>query len=65
MYGRLLGKKLNFTILTECASSGRQMEIEIDSDLNMMKVTEGSEPVISLTIIDSEAMKEKSIVDIF
>jgi hypothetical protein len=65
VYGRLLSNDLTFTINTECANSGRQIEIELDSDLNIIRMTEGSEPVISLTVFNSEKMKERGIVDIF
>ena len=65
MYGRLQDSKLNFTVRTVCANSGRRITIELDSDLNIASAPVGSEPVISLTIFDSEKMKEKSIVDIF
>ena len=65
MYGRLLSRELAFTINTECANSGRQIEIELDSNLNIAEMTEGAEPFITMTLFNSERMKEKSIVDIF
>jgi hypothetical protein len=65
VYGRLKNRELNFTIQSECANSGRQIEIELDSDLNITGMTEGSDPFYSMALINTARMKELSIVDIF
>ena len=63
--GRLLDRDLEYTIQSSCANSGRPMEIAIDSDLNIGQVTEGARPMYSMALIDTEKMKEKSIIDVF
>ena len=41
------------------------MEISVDSDLNIGRVTEGADPMYSMALMDTETMKEKSIIDVF
>jgi hypothetical protein len=65
VYGRLQNKELTFTINSECANSGKQIEIELDSELNITGMSEGSDPVYSMALINTDRMKEASIVDIF
>jgi len=65
VYGRLQKKELSFTINAECANSGRQMEIELDSELNINNVTDGADPMFCLPIVPLANTKEPSIVDIF
>jgi hypothetical protein len=65
VYGKLKKKKLSFTIQAECANSGRQIEIELDSELNIKNVTDGSNPMFCLPIVPIVNSKEPSIVDIF
>jgi len=65
VYGRLQNRNLTFTIHTECANSGRQIEIKLDSELNITRMTEGADPMYSMALINTGKMKEASIVDIF
>ena len=65
MYGRLQNKDLPFTINTNCANSGKQIQIEIDSEMNIISMTEGADPMYSMALINTDKMKEKSIVDVF
>ena len=65
VYGRLQNEELFFTVNSECANSGKPMEIELDSDLNIINVDEGSEPMYCIAIMDTAKTKEPSIVDIF
>jgi len=65
VYGRLQNKELSFTVHSECANSGRQIEIELDSELNITGVTDGSDPMFCLPLMDTARTKEPSIVDIF
>ncbi len=65
MYGRLQNKNLTFTIDTKCANSGKQLRIELDSDMNITFMTEGADPFYSMALINTDKMKEKSIVDVF
>ena len=41
------------------------MEIAVDSDLTIGRVTDGADPMYSMALVDTEKMKEKSIVDVF
>jgi hypothetical protein len=65
VYGSLKNKDLTFTIDTKCANSGRDIHIEMDSDMNITAMTEGAEPMYSMALINTDKMKEKSIVDVF
>jgi hypothetical protein len=65
VYGRLQNKALTFTINTACANSGKQIQIDLDSDLNITGMTEGANPIYSMALINTDRMKEISIVDIF
>jgi len=65
VYGSLQNKDLTFIINTKCANSGREIEIKLDSDLNIKAMSEGAEPVYSMALINTDKMKEKSIVDVF
>ena len=42
---------MTFTIRSECANSGRQIEIALDSELNIANVTDGSEPMFCLPLV--------------
>ncbi|MBW2217327.1 MAG: hypothetical protein JRF34_09060 [Deltaproteobacteria bacterium] len=65
MYGRLQKKELSFTIQSECANSGRKIEIELDSDLNIINVPDGSDPMFCLPLVSLAKTKSPGIVDIF
>jgi hypothetical protein len=65
VYGRLEGKKLNFTINTKCANSGKKIRIGIDSDMNIISMSEGADLFYSMALLNTDKMKEKSIVDVF
>ena len=65
MQGRLSDRNLEYTIHSSCANSGRLIEIEVDSDLNIGRVTDGARPMYSMALMDTETMTEKSIVDVF
>ena len=53
------------TIDTECANSGKPIKIELDSDLNVIYVDEGSDPMVCVPKVNVFEAKEPSIVDIF
>jgi hypothetical protein len=65
VYGRLRNEELFFTVNSECANSGKPIKIELDGDLNIISVDEGSEPIYCITLMDTAKIKEPSIVDIF
>jgi hypothetical protein len=56
---------LTFTINSKCANSGKQIQIELDSELNITGMTEGSDPIYCLTLMNTDRLKEPSIVDVF
>lgn len=41
------------------------MKIELDSTLNVIAVNEGSNPIVSIPMVDLVKLKEPSIVDVF
>jgi hypothetical protein len=45
--------------------SGREIQIEIDCALNITGMTEGADPMYSMALINTDKMKEMSIVDVF
>jgi hypothetical protein len=63
--GRLSDRNLEYTIHSACANSGRTIEIEVDSELNIGRVTDGARPMYSMAIMNTETMTEKSIIDVF
>ena len=65
MYGRLQNKDLTFTIKTKCANSGKEIQIELDSEMNVTAVTEGSDPFYSMALLNTARLKEPSIVNVF
>jgi len=65
VYGKLQEKELSFTIQSKCANSGRQMEIALDSELNITHVPDGSDPMFCIAITPLAKTKSPSIVDVF
>lgn len=65
MYGRLQNRKLSFAVNSECANSGRPIKFELDSDLNVASIDDGSEPMFCVALIDIAKIREPSILDIF
>jgi hypothetical protein len=63
--GRLKNQNLEYTIHSRCASSGKPLEISIDSDLNISSITEGAAPMYSMALVNTEKMKGKNIIDVF
>jgi hypothetical protein len=56
---------MTFTIETSCANSGEPIRIDLDSEMNITDTTEGCDPFYSMALINSDRMKEPSIVDVF
>jgi hypothetical protein len=65
VYGRLQEKDLSFTIQSECANSGKKIEISLDSELNITKVPEGSDLMFCVALVPLAKTKKPSIVDVF
>ena len=53
------------TIDSMCANSGKPIQIKFDSDLNVLYVEEGADPMICVPKVNLLKTKEPSIVDIF
>jgi len=56
---------LNFTINAKCANSGRNIEIALNSDLEISSVTKDAAPLFCLPIVQLAKTKQPGIVDIF
>ncbi|MBW1899419.1 MAG: hypothetical protein JRI61_10215 [Deltaproteobacteria bacterium] len=63
--GRLQNKNQVYTITTYCANSERKIQIELDGDLNISNVSKGSDLFYSMALMNTDRMKETSIVDVF
>ena len=65
MQGLLLEKNLNCTVETKCAVSGREIDFEIDSNLNFRVRSSVEEPVFFIPMINLGDLDAPSIVDDF
>jgi hypothetical protein len=63
--GRLKNRNLTYTIDTKCANSGRSIKIELDHELNILGMTKEANPMYCLVLINTDKMKEPSIIDLF
>ena len=63
--GRLLEKTLSTIIRTECGHCARQIEIEIDSELNYRVINLEADPLIFIPIVNFGKLDEPSITDVF
>jgi hypothetical protein len=63
--GRLGNEERWMTINTQCAQSGREIRIRFDSELNLLELEPGSDPMVCIPRVDLLKIKEDSIVDIF
>ena len=44
--GRLREEKLEVTVVTECSQTGRELRLQIDSDLNCRVLSPGADPYV-------------------
>ena len=63
--GRLRGEPLSFVIDTECGHCHQPLQIEIDSELSYRVVTEGTEPLVYVPMVDLHKLEEPSIIERF
>jgi hypothetical protein len=63
--GKLRKENLVLTLNTACSNSGRRIRIEFDSDLNIRSIDEGSEPMLSVPLVNLLELEEPCIVDVF
>ena len=65
MQGHLRAKQLDAIVHTECHCCGRDIEVEVGSDLRTRVLTEGASPFISVPRINFGKITEPSILDVF
>jgi hypothetical protein len=63
--GQLWKENLSSVVETGCASSGRPIQIEIDSELSYRVVEEKADPHLFVPLIDVEKLDDPSIIDAF
>ena len=62
--GHLRNEPVTITITTQCAHCSRSLQIEIDSTL-AYRVTEDTDPLIFVPLVDFERLKDPSIIHAF
>jgi hypothetical protein len=63
--GKLRNEYITVLIETECAESHRQIQIEIDSNLEYTAEDDGSDPVIFVPDVDLHKLNDDSIISSF
>jgi len=63
--GQLRNEALTFTIQTECAHCGKEMHIEMDSELNYYVSDPDARPLVFVPIVDFSTLEDPSIIDAF
>jgi len=63
--GQLRNEFLTFTIQTECAKSGKEICVEIDSELNFSFSDRAVKPLIFVPTVDFSTLEDPNIIDAF
>jgi hypothetical protein len=63
--GQLRREKLNFTIHSSCACCGRELQIEIDSDLRYKVSDPEARLLVFVPSVDFSTLEDPSIIDAF
>jgi len=63
--GHLRKEHLTFTLQTQCAHCGKELRIEIDSDLKYSVSDPEARPIILVPMVDFKKLKDPSIIDAF
>jgi hypothetical protein len=63
--GQLRKETLTFTIQTECAHCGKEIQIEMDSKLNYSVSKPEAKPLIFVPTVDFGKLEDPSIIDAF
>jgi len=63
--GQLRNEALTFTIQTECAHCGKEMRIEMDSELNYSVSDPDAKPLVFVPMVDFSTLEDPSIIDAF
>ena len=56
---------LTFTIRTECAHCGKEICIEMDSELHFSVSDPGARPLVFVPMVDFSSLEDASIIDAF
>ena len=65
MQGRLRGEHRSATIETECAHCGKEIRIEMDSELNYSVSDPDAKPLVFVPMVDFSTLEDPSIIDAF
>jgi len=63
--GQLRKEKMTFTTHTACAHCGKEIHIEMDSDLNYAVLEKDAKPLVFVPMVDFGKLKDPSIIDAF
>jgi len=63
--GQLRNEPLTFIIQTECSHCGKEIRIEIDSDLNCSVSDPDAKPLVFVPMVDFSTLEDPSIIDAF
>jgi hypothetical protein len=63
--GQLRNEALTFTIQTTCAHCGKEICIEIDSELNYSVSDPDARPLVFVPRVDFSTLEDPSIIDAF
>ena len=63
--GQLRNEKIDFHITSACAYSGRTIEIDMTSDLEIKNITDGADPYLFIPNVDMAVMSAPSIIEVF
>jgi hypothetical protein len=63
--GQLRNENLTFTIRTECAHCGKEICIEMDSELHFSISDRDARPLVFVPMVDFSKLEDPSIIDAF
>ena len=65
MQGQLRNEALSFTIQTECAHCGKELHIQMDSQLHYSVTEPDARPLVFVPMVDFSTLEDPSIIDAF
>jgi hypothetical protein len=63
--GQLRNEYLTFTIESECACCGKEIQIELDSELKFSVSDPQAKPLVFIPSVDFKSLEDPSIIDAF
>lgn len=63
--GQLRKENLTFTIQTECAHCGKELQIQMDSKLNTSVADPAAKPLVFVPLVDFKESDDPNIIDAF